>query len=72
MIKFYPDPEIFEVCEFSFEYLTQRLRELAFLNKGVKIILKDERNGKEVVYQYQGGIVSFVEYLNKTIPPSRN
>ncbi len=69
VIKFYPDPEIFEVCEFSFEYLTQRLRELAFLNKGVKIILKDERNGKEVVYQYQGGIVSFVEYLNKTKNP---
>lgn len=69
VIKFKPDPEIFEVCEFSFEYLTQRLRELAFLNKGIKIILKDEKNNKEVVYQYQGGIVSFVEHLNKTKDP---
>lgn len=69
VIKFYPDPEIFEVCEFSFEYLTQRLRELAFLNKGIKIILKDEKNSKEVVYQYQGGIVSFIEHLNKTKNP---
>jgi DNA gyrase subunit B len=69
VIKFYPDSEIFEVCEFSFEYLTQRLRELAFLNKGIKIILKDERSSKEVVYEYQGGIVSFVEYLNKTKNP---
>lgn len=69
VIKFYPDPEIFEVCEFSFEYLTQRLRELAFLNKGVKIILKDEKNNKEVTYEYQGGIVSFVEHLNKTKNP---
>ena len=69
LIKFKPDPEIFEVCEFSFEYLTQRLRELAFLNKGIKIILKDEKNNKEAVYQYQGGIVSFVEHLNKTKDP---
>ncbi len=69
MIKFYPDPEIFEVCEFSFEYLTQRLRELAFLNKGIKIILKDAKNNKEVAYEYQGGIVSFVEHLNKTKNP---
>ena len=69
VIKFYPDPEIFEVCEFSFEYLTQRLRELAFLNKGVKIVLKDEKNNKEVTYEYQGGIISFVEHLNKTKNP---
>ncbi len=69
VVKFYPDPEIFEVCEFSFDYLTHRLRELAFLNKGIKIILKDERNNKEVIYQYQGGIVSFVEHLNKTKDP---
>lgn len=69
LIRFKPDPEIFEVCEFSFEYLTQRLRELAFLNKGIKIILRDEKNNKEAVYQYQGGIVSFVEHLNKTKDP---
>jgi DNA gyrase subunit B len=68
-IKFYPDPEIFEVCEFNFDYLIYRFRELAFLNKGVKIIVKDEKNGKETIYQYQGGIVSFVEHLNKTKDP---
>lgn len=68
-IRFSPDPEIFENCDFSFDYLTHRLRELAFLNAGVKIILKDEKDGKEVIYQYDGGIVSFVEYLNKTKDP---
>ncbi|NLW45985.1 MAG: DNA topoisomerase (ATP-hydrolyzing) subunit B [Firmicutes bacterium] len=69
VIKFYPDSEIFEVCEFNFDYLTYRFRELAFLNKGVKIIVKDEKNSKETTYQYQGGIVSFVEHLNKTKDP---
>ncbi|HYH01801.1 MAG TPA: DNA gyrase subunit B, partial [Bacillota bacterium] len=68
-IRFVPDPEIFESCEFSFEYLTHRLRELAFLNGGVRIILKDEKNNKEVEYQYEGGIVSFVEHINKTKDP---
>lgn len=66
VIRFYPDPEIFEVCEFNFDYLNHRFRELAFLNKGIKIIVKDEKNNKEVIFQYQGGIISFVEYLNKT------
>ncbi|TCL76338.1 DNA gyrase subunit B [Hydrogenispora ethanolica] len=68
-IRFYPDPEIFESCEFSFEYLTHRLRELAFLNRGIKIILKDEKGGREATYQYNGGIISFVESLNKTKNP---
>lgn len=68
-IRFLPDPEIFEVCEFSFDFLTHRLRELAFLNRGVEIVLKDERSGKEISYQYEGGIVSFVEHLNKTKDP---
>lgn len=68
-IRFKPDPEIFEVCEFSFEYLTHRLRELAFLNRGVKIILKDEKTEKEHTYQFDGGIISFVEHLNKTKDP---
>jgi DNA gyrase subunit B len=68
-IKFYPDPTIFETCEFSFEYLTHRLRELAFLNRGVKIILKDEKGNREATYQYNGGIVSFVENLNKSKDP---
>lgn len=69
VIKFYPDPEIFDSCEFSFDYLSYRLRELAFLNKGIKIILKDEKNNRETTYQYQGGIISFVEYLNKNKNP---
>lgn len=69
VIRFYPDPEIFEVCEFSFDFLSHRFRELAFLNKGIKIIVKDEKNNKEAIYQYEGGIISFVEYLNRTKEP---
>jgi DNA gyrase subunit B len=68
-IRFYPDSEIFEVCDFSFEFLTHRLRELAFLNRGVKIILKEEKTNKEAVYFYDGGIISFVEHINKTKAP---
>lgn len=63
--RFKPDAEIFETTEFSFDLLTHRLREMAFLNRGVKIILKDERNNKEAVFHYTGGIISFVEHLNK-------
>ncbi len=64
-IAFKPDKDIFESIEFSFEILSNRLRELAFLNKGLRISIKDESKGKEQVYQYEGGIVSFVEFLNK-------
>jgi len=64
-IHFQPDPEIFQATEYSFDTISQRLRELAFLNKGLKIGLGDERTGKEKEYHYKGGIVSFVEYLNK-------
>jgi DNA gyrase subunit B len=67
--RFTPDPEIFETCEFSFDYLTHRLREMAFLNRGVKIVLKDERIEKESIFHYTGGIISFVEHLNKTKDP---
>jgi DNA gyrase subunit B len=67
--KFKPDPEIFETVEFSFDYLTHRFRELAFLNKGIKIVLRDEKENKEVVYHYDGGITSFIEHLNKTKDP---
>lgn len=67
--RFTPDPEIFETCEFNFEYLTHRLREMAFLNRGVKIVLKEEINEKEAVYHYTGGIISFVEHLNKAKDP---
>ena len=64
-IKFKPDATIFETVDFSFEYLTSRLRELAFLNKGVNIKLTDERTAKHHHFKYDGGIVSFVEYLNE-------
>src|SRR3989338_8999513 len=65
-ITFLPDEKIFSVVNFDFETVNRRLRELAFLNKGLKIVLADENEGKETVYQYEGGIKSFVEYLNKT------
>lgn len=68
-IWFKPDPEIFESLEYSFDILSNRLRELAFLNKGIKIEIKDERSDKSHVFQYEGGIVSFVEYLNKSKIP---
>lgn len=66
-IIFQSDPEIFEEVRFDFDYLSQRLRELAFLNKGLKIILKDERKEtvREEVYHYEGGIKSFIKYLNR-------
>jgi len=65
-VTFRPDPEIFEVTEFNSETLLARLRELAFLNKGLKIIFEDERIDDEpVVMQYKGGIVEYVEYLNR-------
>ncbi|ELC8443303.1 DNA topoisomerase (ATP-hydrolyzing) subunit B [Clostridium perfringens] len=66
-VHFKPDPEIFEETEYDFEILSQRLRELAFLNKGINITLIDEREDeiKEEVYHYEGGIKSFVSYLNR-------
>jgi len=64
-IIFKPDHEIFEELDFSFDILSNRLRELAFLNKGVKINLTDERNGEKSEFFYKGGIVSFVEYINR-------
>lgn len=66
-VTFKPDGEIFETTEFEEEILVQRLRELAFLNKGIKIIIIDERkeeNNKKVLH-YEGGIVSFVEYIDR-------
>ncbi len=64
-VRFIPDNEIFTVLEFSFDTLAQRLREQAFLNKGVKIHLQDERTDKATDFEYAGGIASFVEHLNK-------
>ncbi|HOI68320.1 MAG: DNA topoisomerase (ATP-hydrolyzing) subunit B [Methanothrix sp.] len=64
-VRFKPDPEIFESVEFSFDTLASRLRELAFLNRGLKITVEDEKTAKRREYLYEGGIVSFVEHLNK-------
>ncbi len=65
IITFKPDPEIFEDINFNYEVLCQRLRELAFLNKGLKIEIVDERTSKSNTYKYDGGIVSFVKYVNR-------
>jgi DNA gyrase subunit B len=64
-ITFKPDDQIFETADFSFDTLAQRLRELAFLNAGLVITLDDERDAKAHRFHYEGGIVSFVEHLNK-------
>ena len=68
-VNFKPDEKIFEVTEFNFDTLSQRLRELAFLNKGLLITIEDERDGKKHEFHYMGGIVSFVEHLNKNKTP---
>lgn len=68
-ITFIPDDEIFETTEFHFDILANRLRELAFLNKGLEIKLTDERNEKEQTFLYEGGIKSFVDFLNKNKNP---
>ncbi|MBW8065356.1 MAG: DNA topoisomerase (ATP-hydrolyzing) subunit B [Nitrospira sp.] len=68
-IIFKPDSQIFETLEFSFDVLAQRLRELAFLNKGLAITLEDEIKEKQQTFRYKGGIVSFVEHLNEAKTP---
>ncbi|MFH1640790.1 MAG: DNA gyrase subunit B, partial [Candidatus Omnitrophota bacterium] len=71
-VTFKPDKTIFPKAEFSHDILSQRLRELAFLNKGLRIKLADERTDKETVFEFSGGVVSFVEYLNKNKNPLHN
>lgn len=66
---FLPDPEVFETVEFVTDTVMTRLRELAFLNRGTRIFLHDERNGREARFHYEGGIISFVEHLNKAREP---
>src|SRR5438046_6157615 len=64
-VTFKPDTKIFVTVEFSFDILSQRLRELAFLNRGVKITIEDERTQKKHEFFYKGGLLSFVEHLNR-------
>jgi DNA gyrase subunit B len=68
-ITFKPDPEVFHEATFDYSTLEVRLRELAFLNKGLGISLRDDRNNKAETFKYDGGIASFVEYLNRTEEP---
>ena len=68
-ITFLPDSEIFETTNFSFDTLSQRLRELSFLNAGVFIRIEDERADKKNEFQYKGGIVQFVQHLNRNRTP---
>jgi DNA gyrase subunit B len=73
IVHFKPDAEIFETLEYTYDILAKRIRELAFLNAGIKILLRDERNkGKENLFQYKGGICSFVESIvENKIPLSK-
>ena len=63
-IHFVPSPDTFNNIKFSFEILAKRLRELSFLNSGIKIVLRDERTSKEESYGYDGGLRAFVDFLN--------
>jgi DNA gyrase subunit B len=68
IIRFKPDMSIFN-GELEFNYLKERLRELAFLNAGLRIVLRDEESGQERAFQYEGGLKTFVEYMNKSRKP---
>jgi len=63
-ITFLPDNQIFKVREFRFTYLEERLRELAYLNKTIRIEITDERDGEQAVYHFKGGLVDFVQYID--------
>jgi DNA gyrase subunit B len=65
-VTFKPDGDIFEVTEYNYDTLANRLRELAFLNAGIRISLKDERTSKSTEFHYEGGIKEFVEYINRS------
>ncbi len=68
-ITFKPDDDIFEETTFNFDILSERLRELSYLNKGIKIVIEDERSDKKKEFHYEGGIVSFIEYINRNKNP---
>lgn len=71
-VTFLPDPEIFEEIVYDYDTLKVRLRETAFLTKNLKIVLRDDRDGKEKTFHYEGGIKEFVTYLNKGKAPLYN
>jgi DNA gyrase subunit B len=68
-VRFWPDPQIFSVTEFHYDTLQQRLRELSFLNRGIFVKVGDERTSRAAEFQYEGGIASFVEHLNRAKDP---
>ncbi|MDI6873495.1 DNA topoisomerase (ATP-hydrolyzing) subunit B [Candidatus Solincola sp.] len=71
IIRFAPDPEVFETVEFDFDTIAQRMREMAFLNRGLRIEIRDERKDppEEVVYKYEGGIIDFIKHVNSSKEP---
>jgi DNA gyrase subunit B len=69
VIRFKPDTKIFEETSFSFDTLSNRLRELAFLNKGLKIVIEDERDERTHTFLYKGGIIEFIKHLNQNKTP---
>ena len=69
IVRFKPDATIFEVTDFSFDTLSNRLRELAFLNRGLKIVIEDERDGRSHSFLYKGGIIEFIKHLNQNKTP---
>src|SRR5689334_11194730 len=69
IVRFKPDAKIFEEVTFSFDTLSNRLRELAFLNKGLKIVIEDERDGRSHTFFYKGGIIEFIKHLNQNKTP---